>query len=292
MRAAFDVCGPLPTGTTVLEASAGTGKTFTIAALAARYLAEGRAELSELMLVTFGREATNELRERVRERLVSAERGLADPAAARSGPDAVLALLAGADDAEVAARRARLVRALTQFDAATIATTHQFCQRMLAGLGVAGDADPDAVFVESVDDLLDRGGRRLLRAQVRRPRHRLARRSAGPTALTMARRAVSDGQARLEPVDAEPGSPADVRRRFAAAVRAEVDHGASRPAGSTPTTTCSPGSTPRWPTRRGARRSGCAPGTGWCWSTSSRTPTRCSGRSCGAPSTTGRSRWC
>ena len=38
---AFDLCGPLPPGTTVLEASAGTGKTYTIAALAARYLAEG-----------------------------------------------------------------------------------------------------------------------------------------------------------------------------------------------------------------------------------------------------------
>ena len=37
----FDVCGPLPTGVTVLEASAGTGKTYTIAALAARYVAEG-----------------------------------------------------------------------------------------------------------------------------------------------------------------------------------------------------------------------------------------------------------
>ncbi|MFD1232984.1 UvrD-helicase domain-containing protein, partial [Pseudonocardia benzenivorans] len=67
----FDVCGPLPaTGaTTVLEASAGTGKTYTIAALAARYVAEGIATLAELMLVTFGREATHELRERVRERL-------------------------------------------------------------------------------------------------------------------------------------------------------------------------------------------------------------------------------
>ncbi len=81
--AAFDVCGELPTGTTVLEASAGTGKTFTIAALAARYVAEGHATLPELMLVTFGREATQELRERVRERLVTAERGLADPAAAQ-----------------------------------------------------------------------------------------------------------------------------------------------------------------------------------------------------------------
>ena len=71
----FDVCGPLPTGVTVLEASAGTGKTFTIAALAARYVAEG-TPLEQLLLVTFTRMATGELRERVRERLVSAEQGL------------------------------------------------------------------------------------------------------------------------------------------------------------------------------------------------------------------------
>src|SRR5919199_3294828 len=92
----FDICGPLPQGTVVLEASAGTGKTFTIAALATRYVAEGHAELSQLMLVTFGRAATQELRERVRERLVSAEQGLADPAAARTGSDDVLRLLADA----------------------------------------------------------------------------------------------------------------------------------------------------------------------------------------------------
>jgi len=100
---AFDVCGDLPTGTTVLEASAGTGKTFTIAALAARYVAEGHARLPELLLVTFGREATQELRERVRERLVSAERGLRDPVVARTSPDTVLALLAhGRSNGEIA----------------------------------------------------------------------------------------------------------------------------------------------------------------------------------------------
>ena len=38
----FDVCGPLPgPGVTILEASAGTGKTFTVAALVARLVAEG-----------------------------------------------------------------------------------------------------------------------------------------------------------------------------------------------------------------------------------------------------------
>ena len=74
-RRRFDVCGPLPSGVTVLEASAGTGKTYTIAALAARYVAEGNA-LKELLLVTFTRMATGELRERVRERLVAVEEGL------------------------------------------------------------------------------------------------------------------------------------------------------------------------------------------------------------------------
>jgi exodeoxyribonuclease V beta subunit len=63
--APFEISGPLPTGVTVLEASAGTGKTFTIAALAARYVAEG-TPLEQLLLVTFTRMATGELRERRR----------------------------------------------------------------------------------------------------------------------------------------------------------------------------------------------------------------------------------
>ena len=74
----FALLGQLPVGTTVLEASAGTGKTFTIAALVARYVAEGVATMDELLAVSFSRESTRELRERVRERLVSARDGLAD----------------------------------------------------------------------------------------------------------------------------------------------------------------------------------------------------------------------
>ena len=72
----FDLRGPLPTGVTVLEASAGTGKTYTIAALAARYVAEG-IPLDRLLLVTFTRMATGELRERVRERLVGVDAAVA-----------------------------------------------------------------------------------------------------------------------------------------------------------------------------------------------------------------------
>ena len=107
------------------------------------------------MLVTFGNAASRELRDRVRERLVSAERGLRDPATAREErARPVLQLLADVPDDEVERRRQRLARALAGFDEATIATTHSFCSQMLAGLGMAADADRTAVFVEDIDDLV------------------------------------------------------------------------------------------------------------------------------------------
>ena len=217
----FDVCGPLPTGTTVLEASAGTGKTFTIAALATRYVAEGHAELRELMLVTFGRAATQELRERVRERLTSVERGLRDAQQARAGPDDLLRLLADAPDDEVARRRARLSRALATFDAATIATTHGFALQMLAGLGVAGDLEPDATFLENIGDLVTEVVDDLYVRKYARdgaPADVLPYR----TAMEVAGAAMGDQQARLEPSDAASGTPAGDRYGLAVAVRSEV----------------------------------------------------------------------
>ena len=219
----FDVTGPLPTGTTVLEASAGTGKTWTIAALAARYVAEGHVALPQLMLVTFGRAATRELRERVRERLVAVERGLAEPVAAREDPDPVLSFLAAVDDTEVARRRRRLAHALAHFDAATIATTHEFCQEMLGGLGVAGDADPDARFVEQIDDLLDEVVDDFFVRAYARPgadAPLVERDVAG----WIARAVVGDPEASVAPAEGEAGgTAAGVRARLARAVRTEVE---------------------------------------------------------------------
>ena len=151
----FDLLGPLPTGTTVLEASAGTGKTYAIVGLAARYVAEGLAEISDLLLVTFSRAATQELRDRTRSRFASLSAHLADPEAARAERDPLVVFLASADDAEVDRRRGRLRKALSDFDAGTIVTTHSFCQRMLDGLGIAGEREPESTFVESVSDVLE-----------------------------------------------------------------------------------------------------------------------------------------
>src|SRR4029077_3705633 len=70
---AFSITDPLPTGTVLLEASAGTGKTWTIGALVTRYVVEGVARLEQMLVVTFGRAASQEHRERVRAQLVEAE---------------------------------------------------------------------------------------------------------------------------------------------------------------------------------------------------------------------------
>src|SRR3982074_2291829 len=127
--AEFDLCGALPTGVTVLEASAGTGKTYTIAALATRYVAEG-TPLERLLLITFTRKATGELRDRGRERLVGCEQQLSRILAGAPDPrtDPVVTLLATGPRDEVGLRRDRLARAVADFDAATIATTHGLCQ--------------------------------------------------------------------------------------------------------------------------------------------------------------------
>ena len=147
----FDPTVPVAEGITVLEASAGTGKTHAVASLVVVEVAEGRP-LDELLVVTFTRKATGELRERVWLRLAEAARALATDS--NDASDEVLMHLRRGSPAEVAARRAYLQRALSNFDAATIATTHGFCQHVLASLGVAGDAERDLELVEDVGDLV------------------------------------------------------------------------------------------------------------------------------------------
>lgn len=212
----FDLCGPLPSGTTVLEASAGTGKTYAIVGLAVRYVAEAGVRISELLLVTFSRSATQELRERTRDRFVTVAAALADPERARAAEDELIAHLAAAPDETVGLRRARLLTALSDFDAGTIATTHSFCQRMLDELGVAGERDPAARLVEAVDDLVHAVVEDLYLQRYARTEPPFALREAH----ALAREAIRDRHARLTPED---DGAAGERVAFAEAVRTETE---------------------------------------------------------------------
>ncbi|WP_405167804.1 UvrD-helicase domain-containing protein [Nocardia sp. NBC_01499] len=212
----FEPYGPLPTGTTVLEASAGTGKTHAIVGLAVRYVAEAGIDVSQLLLVTFSRAATQELRERTRDRFVVVAAGLADPELARAHADELIRHLAQADSDEVRRRRARLLAALSDFDAGTIATTHSFCQRMLDELGLAGEHDPGSRLVESVDELIGTVADDLYLNRYARTEPPFSVKEAHTLALA----AVRDRHAVLMP---KGDSAAGERVAFATAVRAETE---------------------------------------------------------------------
>ena len=217
----FDLLGELPTGasTTVLEASAGTGKTFTLAGLVTRYVAEGVATLDEMLLITFGRAASQELRERVRAQLVDAARALDDPSTV--GDNELLARLVIGTPEELAERRRHLRDALAGFDAATIATTHQFCQLVLKSLGVAGDTDAGVTLVESLDELVTEivDDLYLQRFGQSADEPKLSRKDALGLALAV----VGDPGTQLRPVDPPPGTAAAMRVSFADAVLAELE---------------------------------------------------------------------
>ena len=102
----FEADGPLPAARLAVEASAGTGKTYTLTALAVRFLAEQDVAISQLLVVTFTRAATHELRARVRSRLVQAHAHLA--AGCPETDDDVLTAIADADEAERTRRLRRL----------------------------------------------------------------------------------------------------------------------------------------------------------------------------------------
>jgi len=141
----FELAGPLPHGRLAIEASAGTGKTFTLSTLAARYVAEDGVPISELLVVTFTRAAAAELKDRVRARLVE----FADALESATEPDDVLLAQIWSEDRQIRLERVRT--AITEFDAATITTIHGFAQQVIGTLGSTVLTDPDAVLVDDTE---------------------------------------------------------------------------------------------------------------------------------------------
>jgi exodeoxyribonuclease V beta subunit len=144
----------------VILASAGTGKTYSVAALVTRALAEDDSlRIANILITTYTRNAAAELKDRIRRRLADTALALGQPAAAREPHDVVLASLAACAADERAWRIERLERACTEFDAATIGTIHSICHRVLtaAGQETADPGDDDLasrIVAEVVNDFV------------------------------------------------------------------------------------------------------------------------------------------
>lgn len=119
-------------GIGLIEASAGTGKTWNICGLYLRQLLERDVQVGALLVVTFTRAATAELSTRIRDRIVDTLRVLDGGDA--GGDVFVPQLIATVAASGVGPARMvqRLRHALQTFDEAAIFTIHGFCQRALA----------------------------------------------------------------------------------------------------------------------------------------------------------------
>ncbi|MDO9068506.1 MAG: exodeoxyribonuclease V subunit beta [Deltaproteobacteria bacterium] len=116
-------------GLNLIEASAGTGKTWTIAALYILLLLEKELRPEQILVVTYTKAATSELRDRIRHRIsttleiYNGERAASD--------DELEQLLMKARPQNMERASQLLTRALYSFDEAAIFTIHGFCQRVL-----------------------------------------------------------------------------------------------------------------------------------------------------------------
>lgn len=115
-----DVAAPLG----VVEASAGTGKTWFLERRVVDLILRGGATVDQILVVTFTDKATVELRARVRGLIATMLHGRAPALPADAADDDVWIV----DDTT----RPRLRAALDAFDAAPVSTIHGFCHRLLA----------------------------------------------------------------------------------------------------------------------------------------------------------------
>lgn len=121
-------------GRVLIEASAGTGKTWSICALFVRLLLEKRLEVGKILTLTFTRAAAAELKTRIRARIHEAQIALEAEEDGARERDAFLGPLI--DRLQTEGRRREdlalwMKKALFSFDEASILTLHAFCQRVL-----------------------------------------------------------------------------------------------------------------------------------------------------------------
>jgi len=146
----FDITtAPLDPGVTLIEASAGTGKTYSITGLILRLILEKHLQIRDILAVTFTEAATQELRNRIRQRLQSA---LEDLQHSASKDDIVDAFLKKGDKATGIHE---LDLAIQSFDEAQIFTLHGFCQRMLNDYAFESGARFDTTLVTDPKPLFE-----------------------------------------------------------------------------------------------------------------------------------------
>lgn len=156
-------------GVHLIEASAGTGKTYNISSLYIRAIIEGRWEVSEILVVTYTEAATKELRERLMKRLRESIKALEKKET--SGDSFLKALQKNVDHRPEAIRR--LKKAIHSFDEAAVYTIHGFCRQALQEYAFNSGALFEADFIgddsEIIQEIVDDHWRNWVRKMSENP---------------------------------------------------------------------------------------------------------------------------
>lgn len=155
------------TGRHLIEASAGTGKTYTITNLYLRLLLgrdpalEGPRTVDQILVLTFTIAATEELRARIRGRINEARTAFADGG---SNDPLLERLVAGSEDRD--RDRKLLTGAVQLMDEASIFTIHSFCARVLADNAFETTTLFDQSLDADRDELLEHAAQDCFRADL------------------------------------------------------------------------------------------------------------------------------
>ena len=142
----------LQKGASIIEASAGTGKTYTLCRIVLKLIVEKAIPIDRILAITFTQAATEELNTRIRALL----RDCVNELESGKVTDEVLKEILSNDSIDSELARKRLRHSLETFDEASISTIHGFCKRSLDLVSLESDIGFDANLEQIEEELIAR----------------------------------------------------------------------------------------------------------------------------------------
>ena len=148
----LDLAGSIPDiGRVSIKASAGTGKTYSLTVLAVQHVVEHDIRPDQLLMVTYTREATSELRAKTRERAQETLEALQSDKTF----DETSWMFRMSDPSRRSLSIERLSNFLARFDEVTVSTIHGFCQNVLRRGGLRSPVSTDFSVLPNIDHIID-----------------------------------------------------------------------------------------------------------------------------------------
>ena len=146
-------------GNNLIEASAGTGKTYNIQTLFSRMIIEKNYSVDTILVNTFTEAATKELKSRIRDILKNIQIELSKNTynIKKSSPNRINGIIASARDKDIPKQliKQRVEQALNNFSTASIYTIHGFCNKILNEAAFETGTLFDTEFLEDDSEIID-----------------------------------------------------------------------------------------------------------------------------------------